>query len=363
MSRKKLFLMLILGLFLISTNVISIEIETAERLLNEDNQDILQRGYAAYSEENFAKALEYFFDYWQTQRDDYNALYFMALCYNQLNNPELAGRFFLEAKKRTRTQFSKENSERNFSNVWEEEAFQVYRDEVFEIIDSRERERGFMSYHEITSKIRYRTILPDDFDPEKEYPVMIFLHGHGGSPLNSSTLSEAFRENDIIFIMPQAPYPWEITIRRTTNFSWMIVDFDEGDYNDSHSIVLTQNYITSLNHSLREQYNVSSFYLSGFSQGGYQTLSIGLQNQDIFDALICFGGGLALPEFLIPENGEIPVLIVHGESDMVVTFETGVDAYERLKAMGYNIELFPFDGAHEMSHEIIEKAIEWMMFR
>ena len=367
--------LLTLALLLISTTLfpLNMEIETTtsdkpilsaeyvDELLNENTQELVQQAAQAYSEERYEEAAEFFLRFWQTQRDSYNALLNIAICYNAMNNADLAGRFFLEAQKRARLVFSKETSESTFSNVWDMEDFQQYKDQVFEIIDKRENERGFMSYLNVPTKIRYRTILPDDFNPEKDYNVLIYLHGHGGNPFNITPFSNLFQENNMIFVVPQAPYPWELSHFVNTSYSWMIVDYDEGDYNDEHSILLTQNYIRTLNKTIREKYSVAQIFLAGFSQGGYQTLSIGLQNQDIFNGLVCFGGGLALPEEYIPENGTIPVLVVHGESDMVVSFETGVDAYERLKAFGYNVEMFPFDGAHVMTSEIIEKAIEWML--
>ena len=376
MKTTKQFISLILTIILISTTLFSTNVEPTEEnlshrpflsaeyiddLLNENTQEIAQRGVDAYNEERYQDAVHYFLQYWQTQRDSYNALLYIAQCYDALANPELAGRFYLEAQKRARLIFSKETSERTFANVWDDDAFQPYKNQVFDIIDSRENERGFMSYLNVLSKIRYRTILPDNFDSEKEYNVMIYLHGHGGNPFNITPFSTQFQENNMILVVPQAPYPWELSNFVNTSYSWMIVDFDEGDYNEDHSILLTQNYIVSLNNAIREKYNVSSMFLGGFSQGGYQTLSIGLQNQDIFNGLVCFGGGLALPEEFIPENGTIPVLIVHGESDTVVSYETGVDAYERLKHFGYDVELYPFDGAHVMTNEIINKAIEWMI--
>ena len=74
-------------------------------------------------------------------------------------------------------------------------------------------------------------------------------------------------------------------------------------------------------------------------------------------------GALFLDDEDFIENVNIPVLIVHGESDMAVRYESGVEAFERLKNRGYDVELYSFDGAHVMNREIVGKAIEWMKDR
>ncbi|MCL2063000.1 MAG: dienelactone hydrolase family protein [Candidatus Cloacimonetes bacterium] len=363
MSKQKLFYVLILSLLLISTEVFGLDMSVADSLLSHNNIDYVRAGQAAFREGDYEEAIEQFFNYWQTQRDDYNALLQIAIAYSQLNNPELAGRFLQEAQKRTIIQFSREITERHFETVYENEIFQNYLHEVYETIDEQEKQRGFISYIETPTKMRYRTILPENFDPEKEYPVMIYMHGYGGNPHNIFYVSDLLIENDFIFVLPYAPYPFEISSREFTSLSWGIFDYDEGEFNDSHSGMLTRNYILKLNYELRQNYNVKSLFLSGFSQGGFNTLGIGLTNQEMFEGLICFGGALFLDDEDFIDNGNIPVLIVHGESDMAVRYESGVEAFERLKNRGYDVELYSFDGAHVMNHEIVTKAIEWMKSR
>ncbi|MCL2063850.1 MAG: alpha/beta hydrolase-fold protein [Candidatus Cloacimonetes bacterium] len=360
MYNCKVLLVIGIMLMVLSTTLASLNMELVDVLLNHDNHEYMRLGQAVYSEGRYEEALEYFFRFWQTQRDDENSLYFIALCYNHLNNPELAGKFLLEAKKRTITQFSKENTERNFSNVWDNATFRIYLNEVFDLIDQKNKERGYISYIETNIKVRYRTILPEGFDPEKEYPVMIYLHGFGGSPYNIFGLSEMFRSEEMIFVVPFAPYPWELSSQEFTSLSWNIFDYDEGEYNENHSSWLTMNYILKLNQTIREKYSVSQVFLGGFSQGGINSFSIGLTNQEAFDGLICFGGALMLPEGSIDRNGRIRVLIIHGENDTVIPFDSGIEAYQRLQFKGYDVEMYPYDGAHVMTRAIVQKAIDWM---
>jgi predicted esterase len=332
-----------------------------DELLSFDNSVYLRQGHAAWGDGNYEKAIEYFLKFWQTQRDNPDALFSIAAAYARLNNPEMAGRFLLEASKRTLS-MDPNRINRIFEEVLDREEFLHYRDEMDKTIRERERNRGYISYIESPTKLRYRTVLPDDFDPEKEYTVLIFMHGFGGSPFNFHRYADILIERNIIFVQPQAPYPFEMSIsgRLDAGFSWVIFDYNEGEFNAEHSAFLTNNHIVNLSKSLREKYNISSMFLSGFSQGGMQTLGIGLSNQDAFDGLICFGGGLLLPIGSIKENGDIPVLIVHGNADLVVTLEMGTTAYERLKNKGYNVTINLFDGAHVIPREEFIKALDWL---
>jgi len=324
-------------------SLFSLSLDTVEAIFEEDMFELLERASTAFEEGRTHDVIEYSFRAWQMQRSAFIYLLTIAMWYTDLNNPEMAGRFLLEAVKRSPATFDKKEVENRFTSIWEESAFLAYRDEALKIIEQRNRNRGYVSHVEVVSKIRYRTVLPDNFDSDKRYHVLIFLHDNGYNPTELlDFLSGMFIENNIILVVPEAPHPREWSLFALTGFDWSA----------SGNQQVAASYILSLNKALREKYNVSSMYLAGLSQGGAHALSIGLQNQDSFDGLISFYGDLSLIGDSVVENGKIPVLMISTDADLA--------AYDSLKAKGYKVELYQFDGDYGITSDTVQKVISWM---
>jgi predicted esterase len=317
-------------------------------------------GNLALSEHRYDDALENFLNFWQMRRTDVNGMVHVAVTYSYLNEPELAGMFLLEAARYGYTDMQGLTRSYHFDTIRDNLVFIDYLDQVNEFIESDERSKGFLSYIEVPSMIRFRTVLPNDFDPEKSYTIKIMLHGRGGNHNNFKYFTPQLYDTDIIYVAPQAPFPFENIVAREPSFTWSILDHEESSPN---SFTITQNYILALTRQLRETYKVSNIFLSGFSQGGFTTLGVGIRNPDVFDGLICYGGG-TWPGMLTPEEVEagssIPVLIVHGEQDTVVGYEMATNAYELFFSAGYDVTMHSFEGAHNIPVSEFNKAIDWL---
>jgi len=83
----------------------------------------------------------------------------------------------------------------------------------------------------------------------------------------------------------------------------------------------------------------------------------------LFKGLLCFAGDLPL-DLLNDETFEnakdLPIYIVHGENDRSIPVDAGINAASVLKGMGFDVELFIFDGAHEVPKEGMEKGLIWL---
>ena len=78
----------------------------------------------------------------------------------------------------------------------------------------------------------------------------------------------------------------------------------------------------------------SHLALLGFSQGAALALHVGLRRQKPIAGIVAFSGSLPFPE-LVPEEMRIkpPVLLVHGEADPIVPFESMRTTKDALKAL------------------------------
>jgi len=340
MKAEKFLKTVLLVMILAFANLLMAFTDTqVDSLLNRNVDKQLQQATDLYGKGQYEDALLLYIQYWQNNYDDNNTLYNIACLYGLLNKGEMAGKFLQEAFNKGFSDIDHAKNDKDFDLVKNDPVFIKYWTKLQEDTNKLNRIHGEISYIKADVKIRYRTVLPDNYDPKKSYKILIGLHGFSGNHYRFAEFSRFLKNNDIIFVTPQAPYPMEFTMGKTTSFSWTVSDVEELPGKD-HSGDLSAQYILSLNKELRKKYNPEGIYLSGFSQGGFMTLAIGLINYKEFDGLISFGGGLTdgwVNDKVIKKAKSIPVLIVHGINDKAVDYKKATMANEVLKKAGYDV--------------------------
>lgn len=99
--------------------------------------------------------------------------------------------------------------------------------------------------------------------------------------------------------------------------------------------------------------------MAGFSDGASYSLSIGLANGDLFNAVLGFSPGFVIPGERV---GKPPMFISHGTIDNVLP----IDQCSRrivpaLKRQGYQVSYREFEGKHTLPPEVASEAMSWFM--
>ncbi len=182
--------------------------------------------------------------------------------------------------------------------------------------------------------LRYRMMLPPEFEEGRDYPLVLFLHGAGerGSD-NTAQLTwglDAFADVDFrhehpaIVIAPQAP---EQTF--WANLNWR----EEGaGLMDEPSKPLGLAY--QLLKKTIQDYPVDEnrLYITGLSMGGFGTWDLITRHPDLFAAAmpIC-GGGDPSKAYLLTD---LPIWNFHGSLDNVVPPELSRDMIDAIRQAG-----------------------------
>ena len=58
--------------------------------------------------------------------------------------------------------------------------------------------------------LKYLTVLPDDYDPERRYPLVIMLHGFGANMQDLAGLSPVINQRGYIYAFPNAPIAFDL---------------------------------------------------------------------------------------------------------------------------------------------------------
>lgn len=202
----------------------------------------------------------------------------------------------------------------------------------------------------------YRILLPENYDPNKKYPLVYFLHGRGESGTDNEKqlvhgakmfLNKENREKfPAIVVFPQCPSTdyWsnvkiETDAKGKRSFSFYT------DEKPTHAMATA----LKLLRKILAQYPVDTkrVYAGGLSMGGMGTYEMVRRKPKLFAAAFAICGGAN------PETAKKMVRtkwwLFHGEKDDVVDPQFTKDMYAALKAAGADVKLTLYPNANHNS--------------
>jgi predicted peptidase len=195
----------------------------------------------------------------------------------------------------------------------------------------------------------YVVYVPRDFDPHKQWPVILFLHGSGergndGVRATQIGVASAVRSHPervpAIVVFPQAP----------ADSRWL------GEPADAA--------MQALDHAIAEFHgDRTRIYLTGLSMGGYGVYHLALAHPGRFAALVVVCGGL-LPHatttavqqspltmgtadpyaFTAHALRTFPIWIFHGDADAVIPVEESRHVVAELRREGSTVRYTEYPG-------------------
>ena len=68
--------------------------------------------------------------------------------------------------------------------------------------------------------LQYLTVVPDDYDTDVSYPLVIMLHGFGANMHDLAGLAPAINPSGYVYACPNAPIPFNLGLGHA-GFGWM----------------------------------------------------------------------------------------------------------------------------------------------
>ena len=237
-------------------------------------------------------------------------------------------------------------------------------------------DRSFTASYDGSTRY-YWLDLPDHFDASAPTPLVIFLHGYGGSRLS---------------------YPQKYPSLRATfqSNTWIVVSVEcrsVSGYQDWYSEP-TRRDITDIINLIKITYNIdaSHIHIMGNSMGGGGALKYAMFNNDVIASLVDINGITDYAQFyydtstykasLVAAYGgtptqvpgvyadesahgneerfiHTPVMILHGDADNVVNVAQSRTFYQSLEELGYVVRYIEVPGvSHDASALIIGREQE-----
>ncbi len=181
------------------------------------------------------------------------------------------------------------------------------------------------------TKLPYRLVLPETYDENKSYPMLVFLHGAGergnDNELQLFHCVQYLADNlpECIIVAPQCP----------ANNQWVDTPWANGAYSiDKVPESNELKAVIELLDALQEEFNVDAdrIYASGLSMGGFGAWDLMMRHNDYFAAgvLVCGGGDPSQAEAL----KDTPLFVFHGDADDAVPVSGSRDTVQAIKDAG-----------------------------
>lgn len=217
-------------------------------------------------------------------------------------------------------------------------------------------------------ELPYRLFVPQKYDSQKKYPVILFLHGLGECGNDNSsqfqngvqTLFDTCPEllEECIFILPQCPEGQQ----------WVGTEPDHlfnGNYStDTLAETEAMQSAIKLLESILGEYSCDRdrVYVMGLSMGGFGTWDALVRHGELFAAGVplCGGGDEAYAQKLT----DIPIWTYHGTADPIVKFDGTRRMVELITDAGG--EKIIFTAVENAKHDVWSEAttnsalIKWM---
>ncbi|OQP67553.1 dienelactone hydrolase family protein [Niastella populi] len=201
--------------------------------------------------------------------------------------------------------------------------------------------------------LRYRMLHPANYQANKKYPLIVFLHGsgergsdnerqliHGGKLFADSARRQQF---PAFVIYPQCPATdfWS-RIKREPN---KVDSLGKFSFPSEEPIGPALGMVSQLLDSLAAggTVNTKKIYLGGLSMGGMGTFELLWRKPNFFAAAfpICGGGD---PQKVTVYAKKFPIWIFHGDKDQAVPVGNSRLMYNVLKAAGARVKYTEYPG-------------------
>ncbi len=218
----------------------------------------------------------------------------------------------------------------------------------------------------------YRLFVPENYDKNKSYPLVLFLHGGG----------ERGTDNEKQLVGNEGALIWATPENQTKHPAFVLAPQARPDHDGGFGITRNSNNQISLErvfelsddlHTayeilqlVRENYNIDShrLYCTGLSQGGFGTYNLNMAYPDLFAAMVPIaGGGDPSKAYLLVNK---PIWNFHAVDDTIIPVSFSSNIIEAIRNAGgtpiyteYPAELGYNHGSWVPAYEN-EEMIEWV---
>jgi phospholipase/carboxylesterase len=210
---------------------------------------------------------------------------------------------------------------------------------------------------EVSRRQPLRTFLPTGYEPNYPYPLLVFLHGHGGSDEQILRLAPRLSRRNYVCISLRGPHLLGVRNDGEPGYAWG---------NDGQPDSLVEDYIFRAVEQTRRTYHIHSerIYLAGFCEGAEVAYRLGMLYPDKFGGVISLNGALPRgrgPLLRLPEVRQLKVMIGHGIANPIVPLSLAQADYRLFYTAGLDVQMHTYPATHRLHPHMLRDVNRWIM--
>jgi phospholipase/carboxylesterase len=203
--------------------------------------------------------------------------------------------------------------------------------------------------------------LPQGYDSTRTYPLLVALHGNGGTAGGLAPAFTPLAGDSILVLVPQGEHPGP-----SGGYSWFLLTSDRGLWVrfDTQSV----EHVLALASAVGSRYRVGKLFVLGFSQGASLAYMIGLRNPARVSGVLAIGG--LLPEIdqegsivhahHIAEAQGLKIFLARGKDDPLVSHDSYESQREFFLSNGYAVSAYEYAGGHALTDDLMGQVRQWL---
>ncbi|GEM_PF-1762822 len=202
---------------------------------------------------------------------------------------------------------------------------------------------------------------PRGYEPGRAYPLLVALHGNGGSAAGLARALEALAGRPVLVAVPQGAHA-----KPGGGFSWFLETADRSLWPAADEAALDR--VIRCIRAVAARESVDRVVVFGFSQGATMAYLAGLRHPGLVDGIAAVAGGLPgiggegsiLRLEQIVRARRVALFLARGTTDPLI----GREAFLRQKAFfeerGFRVEAMEHEGGHQLTGPLLARIWEWM---
>jgi poly(3-hydroxybutyrate) depolymerase len=183
--------------------------------------------------------------------------------------------------------------------------------------------------------------VPPGFDAGQAAPLLIALHGAGGSAASGLAFLQPLADQRGLLVLAPA----------SVSTTWDAIRRGYGP-----DVDLIDRALAAV--STKVRVDPERIAVAGFSDGASYALGLGLANGRLFGRVVAFSPGFIPPA---GRSGRPEMFVSHGDADDVLPIRrTSRRIVPALKEDGYDVTYREFAGGHTVPPEVAAEAVEWL---
>jgi phospholipase/carboxylesterase len=324
--------------------------------LEKDLRDYMIEADKAYWSKDYKLAAQNYLYMLSHNVYDIISTYNLACTYALMNKPELSTKFLYRAVDLGYVDFNYLLKDTDFDGIKETPVFKAAIDSIGQMI----KNLGEDVIIESRTLLKSRIAKPLAFFPDKEYTVVIGLHGHSSNQNQMVKIWKHFDIPEFVFVVPQATY--SVPIGQANEFRWNVDEINPDVTLKSEDV--SEKYIIDVIRYVKNNYKVKEIYLLGLHQGTSVAFDVALKNPHLIRGVVAFGTDYDISKIndkTFEKAKGLKFYIVNSPKDTYLDPERCAKIKNTLESKGFSLVYKEIDSEYSITRDALKQSEKWFL--